>query len=162
MSPEPDAPAAEALDARGGVTRTRGVLGRLLLLSVAVLLLGQIVVVWFALSGFERELEPQLTQKAGVVGRAVADQIRFVVDDLGIPPDELVGVEPFLDQVLSSNADIEYLLMLDSSSQVQFAQGLPPETMQRVLSGLSEAGAGAMTEVAGFIDSAFQIGRAHV
>ena len=157
MSPEPEAPAIEALDARGGVTRTRGVLARLLLLSVAVLLLGQIVVVWFALSGFERELEPQLTQKAGVVGRAVADQIRFVVDDLGIPPDELVGVEPFLDQVLSSNADIEYLLMLDSSSQVQFAQGLPPETMQQVLSGLSEAGAGTMTEVAGFIDSAFPI-----
>ena len=161
MSAHPETPRPEARGPGGGVARTRGVLARLLLLSVVVLLLGQIAVAWFAVSGFERELEPQLTQKAGVVGHAVADQVRFVVDDLGIPPDELVAVEPFLDQVLSSNADIEYLLMLDPSSRVQFAQGLPPETMERILSELSDAGAavesGTMTDVTGYIDSAFPI-----
>jgi MFS family permease/HAMP domain-containing protein len=129
------------------------------LLAVIVLLLGQIVVAWFAVTGFEKALEPQLRQKAGVVGRAVADQIAFVVDDLGIPPDELVGVDPFLDKILESNADIEYLLMLDPSSEVQFARGLPPETLGRVLPDLpgADSATGSRAEVGGFINSVFPI-----
>ena len=94
-----------------------------------------------------------------MVGRAVADQIAFVVDDLGIPPDELVGVDPFLDKILESNADIEYLLMLDSSSEVQFARGLPPETLGRVLPDLpgADSATGSRSEVGGFINSVFPI-----
>ena len=159
MSSLPDALAPVHADARGVITRTRGILGRLVLLAVIVLLLGQIVVAWFAVTGFERALEPQLSQKAGVVGRAVADQIEFVVEDLGIPPNELVGVSPFLDKILASNADIEYLLMLDASSEVLFARGLPPETLERVLSGLPgpDSETGLKTEIAGFINSVFPI-----
>ena len=143
----------------GGITRTRGILGRLVLLAVIVLLLGQIVVAWFAVTGFEKALEPQLSQKAGAVGRAVADQIEFVVDDLGIPPHELVGVDPFLDKILDSNADIEYLLMLDPSSEVQFARGIQPEALERVLPNLpgAESETGSRTQVAGFINSVFPI-----
>ena len=160
MSSRADTVAAESGSVKGGgITRTRGILGRLVLLSVIVLLLGQIVVAWFAVTGFERALEPQLSQKAGAVGRAVADQIAFVVDDLGIPPDDLVGVDPFLDKILESNTDIEYLLMVDPSSEVQFARGLPPETLERLLSGLPGAGSetGSRSEVAGFINSVFPI-----
>ena len=137
MSAPPDTVAPVPGDAKGGITRTRGILGRLVLLAVIVLLLGQVVVAWFAVTGFEKALEPQLSQKAGAVGRAVSDQIAFVVDELGIPPGELVGVDPFLDKILESNADIEYLLMLDPSSEVQFARGLPPESLERVLPGSS-------------------------
>ena len=146
-------------NSQGGITRTRGILGRLVLLAVIVLLLGQIVVAWFAVTGFEKALEPQLSQKAGVVGRAIADQIKFVVDDLGIPPHQLVGVDPFLDKILDANADVEYLLMLDPSSEVQFVRGLEPESLERVLAGLPDAdgASGFKIEVAGFIDSAFPI-----
>ena len=159
MSAPPDTVAPVPGDAKGGITRTRGILGRLVLLAVIVLLLGQVVVAWFAVTGFEKALEPQLSQKAGAVGRAVSDQIAFVVDDLGIPPGELVGVDPFLDKILESNADIEYLLMLDPSSEVQFARGLPPESLERVLRDLPGAGSetGASSEVAGFINSVFPI-----
>ena len=159
MSSRADTVASVPGDAKGGITRTRGILGRLVLLAVIVLLLGQVVVAWFAVTGFEKALEPQLSQKAGAVGRAVSDQIAFVVDDLGIPPNELVGVDPFLDKILDSNADIEYLLMLDPSSEVQFARGLPPESLKRVLQGLPGAGSetGARFEVAGFINSVFPI-----
>ena len=138
---------------------TSGILGRLVLLAVVVLLLGQIVVAWFAVDGFERELEPQLGRKAEVVGRAVADQIAFAVDDLGIPPGELVGVDTFLAKILASNADIEYIIILDGSSRVLLAQGLSPEVLERVRMGLPGPGveAGAMTEVAGFTDSAYPI-----
>ena len=159
MTSRPDTVAPGHGDAEGGITRTRGILGRLVLLAVIVLLLGQIVVAWFAVTGFEKALEPQLGQKAGAVGHAVADQVAFVVDDLGIPPDELVGVDPFLDKILESNADIEYLVMIDPSSKVQFSRGLAPETLERLLPDLpgadSETGSGA--EVAGFINSAFPI-----
>ena len=159
MSSHPDSMSIASANTPGGITRTRGILGRLLLLAVIVLLLGQIVVAWFAVTGFEQALEPQLSQKAGTVGRAVSGQIEFVVNDLGIPPNELVGVDPFLDKILASNADIEYLLMLDPSSEVQFARGLSPETLQRVLPGLpgADSDAGASTEIAGFINTVFPI-----
>ena len=86
MTPSPDAAATASADARGVITRTRGILGRLAVLAIVVLLLGQILVAWFAVTGFEKALAPQLVQKAGAVGRAVADQFEFVVDELGIPP----------------------------------------------------------------------------
>ena len=178
-SPAPAAPDAEAasvagMEAAAGqsapqadgaagpqvqTARTSGVLGRLVLLAVVVLLIGQTVVAWFAVDGFESELEPQLGRKAEVVGRAVADQIAFAVDDLEIPPGNLVGMDAFLGKILASNPDIEYLVILDDSSQVLFADGLPPETLERVLPGLPGPGveAGTMTEVAGFTDGAFPI-----
>ena len=168
-SPAPTAPDAAAgqsapqADGAAGsqaqTARTSGVLGRLVLLAVVVLLIGQTVVAWFAVDGFESELEPQLGRKAEVVGRAVAGQIAFAVDDLGIPPGDLVGMDAFLGEILASNADIEYLVILDDSSQVLFVDGLPPEVLERVLSGLPGPGveAGTMTEVAGFTDGAFPI-----
>jgi len=159
MSARADTAASAPGSAKGGITRTRGILGRLVLLAVIVLLLGQMVVSWFAVTGFERALEPQLGQKAGAVGRAVADQIAFVVDELGIPSDDLVGVDPFLDKILESNEDIKYLLMVDPSSGVQFARGLPPETLAQVLPDLPGPGSetGSRSEVAGFINSVFPI-----
>ena len=159
MSSRPEALAPVIGGAKGGITRTRGILGRLVLLAIIVLLLGQIVVAWFAVTGFERALEPQLRQKAGAVGRAIADQIAFVVDDLGIPPNELVGVDPFLDKILASNSDIEYLIMLDASSEVQFARGLSSEALERVLPELPRADSetGSKSDAAGYINNVFPI-----
>ena len=159
MNTRAEAPGPVEEETKRGITRTGSVLGRLVLLSVIVLLLGQIVVAAMAVTGFEKALEPQLSQKAGAVGKAVADQIEFVVDELGIPPKDLVGVDPFLEKILKSNADIEYLLLLDPASQVQFASGLPPESLQRILPDLPDANStrGSKTEVADFINSVFPI-----
>ena len=159
MTTSPDAVAPAGATAQGVIRRTRGILGRLACLAVIVLLLGQILVAWFAVTGFERALEPQLGHKAGAVGRAIANQLEFVVDDLDIPPDELVGVDPFLDGILADNADIEYLIILDASSNVLFARGLSPDTLERVLPGLPGSGSepGSRSEVAGFINSAFPV-----
>ena len=94
-----------------------------------------------------------------MVGRVVADQIEFVVDDLGIAPNELVGVDPFLDKILAANADIEYLILLNSSSEVQFARGLSSEVLERVLPRLPGADneAGSKSEIIGYINSVFPI-----
>ncbi len=142
-----------------GLTRLRGVFGRLVLLASIILLLGQVAVVWFAVNGFEKALEPQLGQKATAVGRAVAEKVEFAVDDLGIPPDELVGIEPFLDKILASNREIKYLLMLAPSSEVQFMRGLTTETLERLLPHLpgARSPAGSRTEAAGFINGVFPI-----
>ena len=159
MTSSPDAVAPDETSSRGVVNRTHGILGRLALLAVVVLLLGQILVAWFAVTGFEKALNPQLSYKAGAVGRAIANQLQFVVDDLGIPPDELVGVEPFFDGILAANADIEYLVMLDASSKVLSARGLSAEGLDRVLPGLpgADSESGSRSEVAGFNNSVFPI-----
>ena len=159
MTSSPDAAATASADARGVITRTHGILGRLAVLAIVVLLLGQILVAWFAVTGFEKALAPQLVQKAGAVGRAVADQFEFVVDELGIPPGELVGVDPFLDGILAANGDIEYLIVLDASSNILFARGLSPELLESVLPGLpgADSETGSRSEVDGFINSVFPI-----
>ena len=151
--------APDSSESRGVITRTRGMLARLVLLAVVVLLLGQIVVAWFAITGFEKALEPQLSQKARAVGRAVGDQLEFVVGDLGIPPEELVGVDPFLDGILASNADIEYLVVLDAASNVLFARGLAPEVLELILPDLPgpDSATGVRSEVGGFTNSVFPI-----
>ena len=159
MTPSPDAVAPAGATAQGVIRRTHGILGRLACLAVIVLLLGQILVAWFAVTGFERALEPQLGHKAGAVGRAIANQLEFVVDDLDIPPDELVGVDPFLDGILADNTDIEYLIILDASSNVLFARGISPDALERILLGLPATGSetGSRSEVAGFTNSAFPV-----
>ena len=149
--------------------QSKGMLGRLIFLAVALLLSGQVVLAWLALNGFERELEPQLTQKAHTIGVAVADQFEFAVDHLGIPPKKLVGVDDFLDQILQRNSDIEYLVMLDANNEVLFARGLEADTMRHILPDLpgadatpgqrTEVGgfAGRRAEARGFLDGAFPI-----
>ena len=64
------------------LSQQRGLLTRLILLAIVVLLVGQIALAWFALIGFERELEPQLNQKANAVGYTISSQLSFAVGDL--------------------------------------------------------------------------------
>ena len=137
----------------GGNAWRSGVLGKLVVLALAALLVGQIVVAWFAVTGFERDLAPQLGQKAQTVGHSVAGQIDFAVDKLGIPPRELVEVGEFFDKVLAANPDIAYLAMQGPSSELLFARGLP----ERIAPGSSAT-------AAGYIDSSFPIaaGTLHV
>ena len=160
--PGPTAPAGVSgapAPPRVEAARTSGILGRLVALAVVVLLVGQVAVAWLAVDGFERELKPQLSSKAEVVGHAVSDQLGFAVNDLRIPAGELVGVDSFLDNVLADNPDIQYLLLLDDSSNLLSAHGLTPDTLEAVLRELPPPGAeaGTMTEVSGFTDGAFPI-----
>lgn len=149
-----------------GISRMQGVFGRLVLLGVAILLIGQIVVAWFALSGFERELEPELGRKADVVGRSVANRLHYVIHELDIPARELVGMDGFFDNVLNQNPDIEYLIMTNEGSDVLFSRGLTPAQLSEVVNGLRRAqvpgaaavGAGEGVELAaGLINDSFPV-----
>ena len=101
-------------------------LWRLVLMCMAVLLLAQGALSLYALRGFEDELAPQLHRKAEVVGRSVAAQIEEAVQ-LGIPFDQLVGMDAFLGDIIADNGDILYLAVLDQRGRVLYARDLPKD-----------------------------------
>ena len=141
------------------LSQQRGLLTRLILLAIVVLLVGQIALAWFALIGFERELEPQLNQKANAVGYTISSQLSFAVGDLRIPSEKLVGVDAYFDNILASNKDIKYLSLVDPSGNVLFLRGILPETMNQILAGLSNnlGGSNFKVNVEGHIDGSFPI-----
>ena len=141
------------------LSQQRGLLTRLILMAIAVLLAGQIALAWFALIGFERKLEPQLNQKANAVGYAISSQLSFAVGDLRIPSEDLVGVDAYFDNILASNKDIEYLSLIDPSGNVLFLRGILPETMIKILAGLSNnmGGSNFEVDVEGHVDGSFPI-----
>ena len=95
-------------------------------MCMAVLLLAQGALSLYALRGFEDELAPQLHRKAEVVGRSVAAQIEEAVQ-LGIPFDQLVGMDAFLGDIIADNGDILYLAVLDQRGRVLYARDLPKD-----------------------------------
>ena len=110
-----------------------GLLTRLVLFSAVILLVGQIVVSWFALSGFQRELGPQLSQKANAVGLSVANQFIYAIADLLIPPNELKGVDAYFEKILAANEDIAYIALHDTAGNVLFSRGIPAETIKQII-----------------------------
>lgn len=150
----------------------RGVLSRLVMLALAVLLAGQLIVAWFAIRGFEVQLTPELSQKAQAVGSSLAGQLEFAVVDLGIAPDDLVGVESLMDGVLQGNPDIAYLAVMDAEANPLFVRGsvgglldeLAKKTgrhpeIQSSLEGLRGAGQGEFISATfgDYVDNAFPI-----
>ena len=143
------------------LSHQKGLLTRLVLLSVVVLLTGQIAVSWFALVGFEKELSPQLSQKAHAVGYAISTELAYAVGELGIPPDQLVGVDDYFNNYLRSNKDIAYLALLDSSGHILFVQGIDPQTVSTIHTELlmnDRSEENFEVDVEGYLDGAFPVG----
>ncbi len=100
------------------------------------MLLSQIVTSWFALDRFEQALSPQLNQKALAVGTAISSQISYASEELGIPINELVGVNEFFQSIVTSNPDLQYLSIVDRDAGILF-QHNTPENVVRALTGES-------------------------
>ncbi len=142
------------------LSHQRTLLLRLVLLSAFVLLTGQIAISWFAVDGFEETLEPQLKQKANVVGYAVSAQIHYAVDDLMIPTEQLVGMDSFFDNILQSNQDIEYLALQDSSGNILYLRGIAYDMMQKILGRIAETQGGEEkfgVEIEGHLNGSFPV-----
>ncbi len=142
------------------LSRQKGLLTRLVLLSVLVLLTGQIAVSWFALVGFEKELSPQLSQKANAVGYAISAELAYATTELNIPPEQLVGVDKYFNNYLEQNKDIEYLALLDSTGDILFVEGVAPGLMRTILSELPEnvsEESNFQVDVEGYLDGRFQV-----
>ena len=135
----------------------KGLLTRLTILAVLVLLVGQIVVAWFALHGFEQELEPQLNRKANTVGNSVVDRISYAIDTLQISSSGLVGVESYFDEVLMDNSDIAYLAYRNDDSELLFVRGVSSGLMNTIISNSSSDSGNFNIETQGYLNGRFAV-----
>ncbi len=74
--------------------------------TLVLLVLATGVISRSALGGFEREVLPEMGREATAVGRSIASQIERAVA-LGVPPDHLVGLEPFFEQALANRPTLD-------------------------------------------------------
>ena len=93
---------------------------RVFIAIVVVLFLAQIAMALFAYLTFRDELAPQLQDKAQVVGKTVGEQMSRAVE-LGIPFDKLVGMEGYLQSVLSVTPDIDFLYVETSDGADKYS-----------------------------------------
>ncbi len=139
----------------------RGLFLRLLVLGGVIMLVSQIVISWIALQGFEDDLKPELNRKAIAVGRALTSELSYAINDLGIPPSELVGVDEYFRHILDANTDIQFLALVDGSSRVMYERNLPQDLRGRLKENAYDPRAPAQAYWTGnigkYIDSGFPI-----
>ncbi|MCY4050540.1 MAG: MFS transporter [Gammaproteobacteria bacterium] len=139
----------------------KGFFMRLLLLGGAIMLLSQIVISWFALDRFEQALSPQLNQKAVAVGTALSSQIAYASQELGIPINELVGVNDFFQSAIETNPDLQYLTIVNHDVGILFQHNAPEDVIQSLMGELKQPfgskGSHFTEEIAGYLDSRFPI-----
>jgi Na+-transporting methylmalonyl-CoA/oxaloacetate decarboxylase gamma subunit len=94
-------------------------------LTIILLLLSLLAVSFDALRQFERDLVPEMDKKAVAVGQSLSRDITRALN-YGIPIDQLVGVNPFLNATKESHTEIKYLAVSDLSGKVLFSVGTAP------------------------------------
>ena len=105
----------------------RGVVLRLAALTAVLLLLSQGVVSYLMATIFEDSLLPEIRRKAEVAGELATEQIAYALS-LGIPLDQLVAMDQFLQGVLDRNPDFTYLAVVGSDDAELYAQGTRSES----------------------------------
>ncbi len=111
----------------------RAVFYRLLILGGMMVLVGQVIILSIGFKGFEEDLKPELSQKAIAVGRALTTEFSEAINGLGIPLEQLVGVEEYFAGILDSNEDIQFLALADTSPRLLYERNLPNELADQVL-----------------------------
>jgi predicted MFS family arabinose efflux permease len=86
----------------------------------------------FALEGYERYLGPELRQNADTVGRAVVRRVERALE-LGIPLDQLVGVDEYLASNLRETDNLGFIALLDAEDRVLHIAGIAPAQARQVL-----------------------------
>ena len=94
----------------------------LLALALFALIASAVWTSRLALDLYEREIVPEFNREAEVVGRTVAAQFARAIE-LGIRPEDLVGVEEFLAPTLDAQKRFDYLLVADANGKVLFGKG---------------------------------------
>lgn len=96
----------------------------LVMLVVAVLVLATFYVGNRALEAFNRELLPLMDREAEAVSSSIAATVERALA-LGVPADQLVGVEPFLDEFRRQLPSLGYIALVDA--QGSLLHGVGPE-----------------------------------
>ena len=94
----------------------------LLALALVILIANAVGTSRLALNLYEREITPEFNREAEVVGHTVAAQFARAIE-LGIRPEDLVGVEEFLAPILDAQKRFDYLLFADANGKVLYGKG---------------------------------------
>lgn len=95
---------------------------RLVLLAASILVLSTILLSWLALRNFEQDLPPEMARTVTAVSYS-AVQVMEKAYDNGVPFQEMVGVEDFLQAVRKDNPSIAYMLISDAQGKVLYQSG---------------------------------------
>lgn len=101
-------------------------------LTIILLLLSLLAVSFDALRQFERDLVPEMDKKAVAVAQSLSRDITRAIN-YGIPVDQLVGVNQFLNATKESHTEIKYLAVSDLSGKVLFSVGAAPAGLDAYL-----------------------------
>jgi hypothetical protein len=86
----------------------------------------------FALEGYQRYLGPELRQQADTVGRAVVSRVERALR-LGIPLDQLVGVEEYLAPIVRESDSLGFIALRDAGGEVLHVVGVTEAQARQVL-----------------------------
>jgi predicted MFS family arabinose efflux permease len=105
---------------------------RLFAFVFAALLLAQAGMAVVAWKLFDEELLPELDRSAMTVGTLTHERIAEALA-LGIPFDELQGVQPFFDSILAKTPGLGYLALSDAWGKVLYRSSSAPEGLDPFL-----------------------------
>lgn len=111
----------------------RRLLVSLVALSVVLLLISVGLVSRAALNAFEEEVRPALEQEATVLGGVVASPIELALE-VGVPFDELTGVQSYFDTMLAGRSNVAYLVLAAPDGRPAFRAGPSVEAFQPLVS----------------------------
>lgn len=115
-----------------GTGFSRSLVTRLVTLSVVLMIAATAFISERSLNAVAREVQPEFNREASVVGGAIAGQIARALE-LGIPLDQLVGMDEFLDPVLAARSSFDYLILSDPAGRPLYARGTQIDRFRRAV-----------------------------
>lgn len=95
---------------------SRPLIFRMFGLTMGTVLVALLAITYFAYRNFETKMAPEIQRKLAVVGHSLENQIHRAVQ-YGIPLDSLRGMPEFLDPIVKSNPEIEYIIVTDAQGR---------------------------------------------
>ncbi|MGM0561829.1 MAG: MFS transporter [Pseudomonadota bacterium] len=109
----------------------RGRIWLLLLVSALILCMTLVVVSWRAADLARQELEPEITQKAEIEARALAERVDHALQ-LDIPPAEIVGFDEVFGQLQGGDPDLVFAAVVRNET-VLHSGGFAARDIERLL-----------------------------
>lgn len=94
----------------------------LMVLVTMMMVLSVVLLSWFALQQFRRDLPPQMAQTVTAVSHTATGVLQKAYE-YGVPLEQMVGADAFLDTVRKDNPGIAYILVTDQRGKVLFQSG---------------------------------------
>ncbi len=95
---------------------------RLVVLVTLLMVLSVLLLSWFALQHFRRDLPPQMARGVTAVSHTAAGVLQKAWE-YGVPLESMVGAEEFLDTIRQDNPGIAYILVTDQRGKLLFESG---------------------------------------